>query len=100
MYGLRKMRKGLPWGYSFSESTTVQLIGSKWKLLIMRNLLARPWCFNELRKDLRGISQKVLADSLRSMTYGQIKGIFQRSNRTYTIIIGDTLKGLMSPTSI
>ncbi len=33
----------------------------------MRNLLARPWCFNELRKDLRGISQKVLADSLRSM---------------------------------
>ena len=48
-------------------ATTVQLIGSKWKLLIMRNLLARPWRFNELRKDLRGISQKVLTDSLRSM---------------------------------
>lgn len=46
---------------------TVQLIGSKWKLLIMRNLLARPWRFNELRKDLDGISQKVLTDSLRSM---------------------------------
>ncbi len=48
-------------------ATTVQLIGSKWKLLILRNLLARPWRFNELKKDLEGISQKVLTDSLRSM---------------------------------
>ena len=48
-------------------ATTVQLIGSKWKLLILRNLLARPWRFNELRKNLDGISQKVLTDSLRSM---------------------------------
>ena len=48
-------------------ATTVQLIGSKWKLLIMRNLLSRPWRFNELKKDLDGISQKVLTDSLRSM---------------------------------
>lgn len=48
-------------------ATTVQLIGSKWKLLNIRNLLVRPWRFNELRKDLAGISQKVLTDSLRSM---------------------------------
>lgn len=48
-------------------ATTVQLIGSKWKLLIIRNLLVRPWRFNELRKDLEGISQQVLTDSLRSM---------------------------------
>ncbi len=48
-------------------ATTVQLIGSKWKILIMRNLLARPWRFNELQKSLDGISQKVLTDSLRSM---------------------------------
>ena len=48
-------------------ATTVQLIGSKWKLLILRNLLAKPWRFNELRKSLDGISQKVLTDSLRSM---------------------------------
>lgn len=48
-------------------ATTVQLIGSKWKLLIMRNLLERPWRFNELKKSLDGISQKVLTDSLRSM---------------------------------
>lgn len=47
--------------------TTVQLIGSKWKLLILRNLLQRPWRFNELKKSLEGISQKVLTESLRSM---------------------------------
>lgn len=49
-------------------ATTVQLIGSKWKLLILlRNLLQRPWRFNELRKNLEWINQKVLTDSLRSM---------------------------------
>ena len=48
-------------------ATTVGLIGSKWKLLILRNLFARPWRFNELKKDLEGISQKVLTDSLRSL---------------------------------
>lgn len=48
-------------------ATTVTLIGSKWKLLIIRNLLARPWRFNALKKGLDGISQKVLTDNLRSM---------------------------------
>ena len=48
-------------------ATTVQLIGNKWKLLIIRNLLVRPWRFNELQKNLDGISQKVLTDSLRSL---------------------------------
>ena len=57
-------------------ATTVQLIGSKWKLLIMRNLLARPWRFNELKKSLEGISQKVLTDSLREM---EADGIITRT---------------------
>lgn len=48
-------------------ATTVDIIGSKWKLLIIRNLRMRPWRFNELKKDLEGISQKVLTDSLRSL---------------------------------
>ena len=48
-------------------ATTVQLIGSKWKLLILRNLLHRPWRFNELKRSLQCISQKVLTDTLRSM---------------------------------
>ena len=57
-------------------ATTVALIGSKWKLLILRNLLARPWRFNELKRDLTGISQKVLTDSLRSM---EADGIITRT---------------------
>lgn len=42
-------------------------IGGKWKLLILRDLRIRPWRFNELQRDLEGISQKVLTDSLRQM---------------------------------
>ncbi len=57
-------------------ATTVQIIGSKWKLLILRNLLQRPWRFNQLKKDLEGISQKVLTDSLRSM---EADGIIDRT---------------------
>lgn len=57
-------------------ATTVALIGSKWKLLILRNLLARPWRFNELKKDLEGVSQKVLTDSLRSL---EADGIIKRT---------------------
>ena len=48
-------------------ATTVQIIGNKWKLLILRDLLARPWRFNELKKSLEGVSQKVLTDNLRQL---------------------------------
>ena len=40
------------------------------------DLLSRPWRFNELKKDLEGISQKVLTDSLRSM---EADGIIART---------------------
>ncbi len=48
-------------------ATAVQLIGNKWKLLILRNLMMRPWRFNELLKSIPGLSQKVLTDNLRAM---------------------------------
>ena len=48
-------------------ATAVSLIGGKWKLLIVRNLRDRAWRFNELQRDLDGVSQKVLTDSLRQM---------------------------------
>lgn len=56
-------------------TTTEQLIGSKWKLLIIRNLMQHPWRFNELRRDFEGKSQKVLTDSLHSM---EANGIITR----------------------
>ena len=57
-------------------ATTVQLIGNKWKLLIIRNLMERPWRFNELHRSLEGISQKVLTDSLRQL---EADGIITRT---------------------
>lgn len=48
-------------------ATTVNLIGNKWKLLILRNLFTKPYRFNELKKSLDGISHKVLTDNLKDM---------------------------------
>lgn len=59
-----KTKKELP---KCPVATTVSLIGSKRKLLIIRNLVKRPWRFNELMKSLDGISQKVLTTSLREL---------------------------------
>ena len=61
---MRSKKKILP---ECPVAMTVSLIGSKWKLLIMRNLLSRPWRFNELQKSIDGISQKALTEALRSM---------------------------------
>ena len=49
-------------------AATVSIIGSKWKLMILRNLRMKPtWRFNELKNSLEGISQKVLTESLRGL---------------------------------
>lgn len=61
-------------------ATTVSLIGSKWKLLIIRNLMSRSWRFNELLKSLDGISQKVLTDNLRQLESDGI--IFRKDYKT------------------
>jgi DNA-binding HxlR family transcriptional regulator len=57
-------KKNLP---ACPVATTVDIIGSKWKLLIIRDIFTGPKRFGELRKSLDGISQKVLTDSLRAM---------------------------------
>ena len=48
-------------------ATTVNLIGNKWKLLIIRNLLVGKARFKDLKNGIEGISQKVLTENLRSM---------------------------------
>ena len=59
-----KTKKELP---ACLVATSVSLIGGKWKLLIIRKLKSRPWRFNEFQRDLDGIFQKVLTESLRQM---------------------------------
>ena len=48
-------------------ATTVELIGSKWKLLILKYLLNKTMRYNELKREIDGISQKVLTSTLKSM---------------------------------
>ncbi|MHB8130430.1 MAG: winged helix-turn-helix transcriptional regulator [Mobilitalea sp.] len=48
-------------------ATMVELIGNKWKLLIIRNLLSSTYRFGELKNGIPGISQKVLTDNLRAL---------------------------------
>ena len=48
-------------------ATTVELIGNKWKLLILKYLLNKTMRYNELKREIDGISQKVLTSTLKSM---------------------------------
>ncbi len=45
----------------------LMMMGDRWKVLIVRNLLTGTKRFGELKKGLDGISQKVLTDHLRVM---------------------------------
>ena len=47
--------------------TTISLIGDKWKVLILRELMGGTKRFGELRRGVGGVSQKVLTSQLRSM---------------------------------
>ncbi len=47
--------------------TTLMLIGDKWKVLILRDLLDGTKRFGELKKSVGGVSQKVLTAQLRDM---------------------------------
>ena len=47
--------------------TTLTLISSKWKILILRDLMPGTKRFGELKKSIGGVSQKVLTAQLREM---------------------------------
>lgn len=49
-------------------ATTVQLIGNKWKLLILRNMFyGGKQRFTDFMKTIPGLSKKVLTDNLRAL---------------------------------
>lgn len=47
--------------------TTLKMLGCKWKVLIIRELLSGTKRFGELKKSVVGITQKVLTSKLREM---------------------------------
>ena len=47
--------------------TTLTLIGNKWKVLILRDLMPGTKRFGELKKSIGSVSQKVLTSQLRDM---------------------------------
>ena len=58
------MKKELP---LCPVETTLLLIGEKWKVLILRDLISGTKRFGELKKSINSISQKVLTQQLRAM---------------------------------
>lgn len=52
--------------------TLLVLIGNKWKILIIRDLLTGTKRFGELKKSVTGISQKVLTNNLREMEHDKL----------------------------
>lgn len=60
----KKSGKELP---ACPVETTLMLIGNKWKVLILRDLLPGTKRFGELKKSIGSVSQKVLTAQLRDM---------------------------------
>lgn len=47
--------------------TTLKIIGDKWKVLILRDLFSGTKRFNELKKSLTDVTQKMLTQQLREL---------------------------------
>lgn len=60
----QKTAKTLP---ACPVETTLNLIGDKWKVLILRDLMPGTKRFGELKKSIGSVSQKVLTAQLRDM---------------------------------
>ena len=60
----QKKAKPLP---ACPVETTLTLIGDKWKVLILRDLLPGTKRYGELKKSIGSVSQKVLTAQLRAM---------------------------------
>lgn len=61
------MSKKLPQDGICPVATTIDLLSSKWKVLILRDLLKRVCRYSDLQRSVAGISQKMLTQSLREM---------------------------------
>ena len=70
---MSEVKKELP---ACPVETTLMLIGDKWKVLILRDLMPGTKRFGELKKSIGHVSQKVLTAQLRDM---EEKGLLTRT---------------------
>lgn len=87
----------LPQAGSCPVATTVSLLSSKWKLLIVYDLLKGTKRYSELKQSIAGVSQKMLTQSLQEL---EQDGLVLRE--VFPIIpprveyLGDSLRPLFS----
>src|ERR1700716_129114 len=78
---MEKMTEACRHATSLSEpppeiDATLSVLGGKWKMLILWQLLRRPCRFNELRRAITGVSQHMLAVQLRDL---ESQGVITRT---------------------
>ena len=61
---IKQIKKELP---ACPVETTLSLIGDKWKVLILRDLMPGKKRFGELKRSIGSVSQKVMTSQLRAM---------------------------------
>ena len=69
--------------------TTLTLIGDKWKVLLLRDLMPGTKRFGELKKSVGSVSQKVLTAQLRAMEE-------KRSGSAQSLRRGTAARGILS----
>jgi DNA-binding HxlR family transcriptional regulator len=76
--------------------TTMELLGGKWKLLVISKLAGRPLRYSELRQAVPEISEKMLAQVLRELAVDGLiarqQGVGNHTQSSYLL----TEKGLMA----
>lgn len=80
---------------------TLKILDCKWKFLIIRELLKEDKRFNQLKKDVNGISQKILSAKLKELiTDGFVTKINKESIFQYRLTdLGMTLKPVIDTLS-
>ena len=53
-------------------ATFLKILNSKWKIYILQKLEEKPYRFNELKNSIKGISSKILTESLRQLENDKI----------------------------
>ena len=64
-----------PGAFHCGIDAAMDVVGGRWKVLILWALHVRPYRFGELRRELDGVSEKVLAEQLRQL---EVDGIVDR----------------------